>query len=66
MTASEFLDDKFGDDRVHARNLPSILEEYAEVKNREIIDEVRVILKHAGVEYVKEIAKNIIEKYEKK
>lgn len=66
MTAKEFLDKKFGRDRAHARNLPVILEEYAAIKNREIVDWARVILEHAGVEYVKEIAKEIINEYGEK
>ena len=66
MTAREFLDNKFGSDRVHARNLPAILEEYAELRNKEIIESVKVILEHAGVEYVKELAKNIIKEHEGK
>jgi hypothetical protein len=67
-TAKEFLDKKYGDDRVHARNLPSILEEYSKIRikedSEELVDKLKLILERAGSELSKELIKKLIKKYE--
>jgi hypothetical protein len=67
MTAKEFLDEKYGEDRAHARNWPSILEEFAQIKIKEqsegLVDKLKMILERHGSELSKEWIKDLIKKY---
>lgn len=69
MTGKEFLDEKYGAPRGNGYGIAKLLDEFGEIKiledKEELVKELKLILERADVEYVKELLKDLIKRYEK-
>lgn len=66
MTGKDYLDKKYGQPRGNGNGVAGILDDFAKEKiQEELIPTLRLIRERASVEYVKVLAQELLDKYDR-